>query len=154
MFECVNKTQVKRLALVVEGTTGHAHSILDALGRSDPACEVIHKDDGLEALDYLLCRGAYAKRDGAIMPCVTLIDLALPPSDGLELLREMRAQEQTRLLPVVVFCSGRERPQVAEVYASGANSYIRLKPGYEPFEESIREVVHYWCVVNDPPPPL
>jgi CheY-like chemotaxis protein len=87
-------------------------------------------------------------------PCVTLIDLALPPSDGLELLREMRAQEQTRLLPVVVFCSGEERPQVDEVYASGANSYIRLRPGYEPFEESIREVAHYWCVVNDPPPPL
>jgi two-component system response regulator len=149
----VEKTQPKRLALVVEDTNGHAHSILDALGRGDPACEVIRKDGGLDALDYLLCREAYASRDGAVMPCVTLVDLAHPPSDGLEFLREMRAHEQTRLLPVVVFSSVEEHPRVDEIYASGANSYIGLRPGYEPFEESIREVAHYWCVVNDPPPP-
>jgi two-component system, response regulator len=150
----VDKTQVKRLALVVEGTTGHAHMILDALGRDDPACKVILKDDGLEALDYLLCRGAYARRDGHVMPCVTLIDLALPPSDGLGLLREMRAHEQTRLLPVVVFSSAEEHPRADAIYTSGANSYISLRPGFEPFEESIRQVAQYWCVVNDPPPPL
>lgn len=148
------ETQLKRLALVVEGTTGYAHAILDALGRDDPACEVLLKHDGQEALDYLLCRGAYARRDTHIMPCVTLIDLALPPSDGLELLREMRAHEQTKILPVVVFSSAAEHPQVDAVYAAGANSYIGLRPGFEPFEESIRQVAHYWCVVNDPPPPL
>jgi two-component system response regulator len=146
--------QLKRLALVVEGTTGHAHVILDALGRDDLAYEVILKHDGLEALDYLLCRGAYARRDTYIMPCVTLIDLALPPLDGLELLREMRSHEQTKILPVVVFSSAEEHLQVDAVYAAGANSYIGLRPGFEPFEESIRQVAHYWCVVNDPPPPL
>ena len=139
---------------MVEGITGHAHLILDALGRDDPACEVILKHDGLEALDYLLCRGAYARRDTHVMPCVTLIDLALPPSDGLELLREMRAHEQTKILPVVVFSSAEEHPQVDAVYAAGANSYISLRPGSGLFEESIRQVAHYWCVVNDPPPPL
>ena len=149
----MEKTKGKRLALVVEGTSGHAHSILDALGRGDPACEVIRKDDGLDALDYLLCRGAYTTRDGAVMPYVTLVDLAQPPSAGLGLLREMRAHEQTRLLPLVVFSSGEEHPRVDEIYASGANSYISLRPGGEPFEESIREVALYWCVVNNPPPP-
>jgi two-component system, response regulator len=144
---------VKRLALVV-ATTGHAHTILDALGRGDPACEVILKHDGLEALDYLLCRGAYARRDGHVVPCVTLIDLALPPSDGLRLLREMRAHEQTRLLPVVVFSSVEEHPRADAIYASGANSYIAIRPGFELFEESIRQVAQYWCVVNDPPPLL
>ena len=149
------KTQGKRLALVVETTTGHAHMILDALGKGDPVCEVILKDDGLDALDYLLCRGAYARRDGAIMPCVILIDLALLPSDGLGLVREMRANEQTKLLPVVVFSSSaEEHPPADAIYAAGANSYIGLRPGIEPFEESIRQVAHYWCVVNDPPPPL
>ena len=138
---------------MVEATTGHAHMILDALGRGDPACEVILKNDELNALDYLLCRGAYARRDGAVMPCVTLLDLALPPSDGLELVREMRAHEQTRLLPVVVFSSAEEHPQVDAVYAAGANSYIGLRPGGEPFEESIRHVARYWCVANHPPPP-
>jgi two-component system, response regulator len=147
------KIQGKRLALVVEDTIGHAHAILDALGRDDPVCKVILKHDGLEALDYLLCRGAYAGRDTHIMPCVTLLDLAAPPSDGLVLLREMRAHEQTRLLPVVVFSSAEEHPQAAAVYAAGANSYIGLRPGFEPFEESIRQVAHYWCIVNDPPPP-
>jgi two-component system response regulator len=148
------KTSAKRLALVVEDPTGNAHLILDALGSGDPACEVILKHDGLEAMDYLLSRGAYARRDGQIMPCVTLLDLDLFPSDGLGLLREMRAHEQTKLLPVVVFSSAEEHPQAAEIYAAGANSYISLRPGFEPFEESIRQVAHYWCVVNDPPPPL
>src|SRR4051794_29083073 len=146
--------KVKRLALVAEGITGHAHAILDALGNDDPACKVILKHDRVEALNYLLCRGAYAGRDAHIMPCVTLLDLALPPWDGLGLLREMRAHEQTRLLPVVVFSSAEEHQQVNAIYASGANSYIALRPGFEPFEESIRQVAHYWCVVNDPPPPL
>jgi two-component system, response regulator len=150
----VEKTQVKRLALVVEGTTSHAHMILEALGRDDPACEVVLKDDELEALDYLLCRGAYAGRDLHIMPCVILVDLALSPSDGLGLLREIRAHEQTRLLPVVVFSSAEEHPRADAIYAAGANSYISLMPGSEPFEESIRQVAQYWCVVNDPPPLL
>ena len=145
--------QPKRIALVVERPNGHAHMILDALGRGDPACEVVRKDGGQNALDYLLCRGAYAGRDHLIMPCVTLLDMAQPPSDGLELVRQMRAHEQTRLLPVVVFSSEEEHTHVNEIYASGANSYISLRPGGEPFEESIREVARYWCVVNDPPPP-
>ena len=146
------KPQGKRLALVVEGTTGDAHLILNALGIGDPECEVVLKHDEKEALDYLLCRGAYAGRDGEIMPCVTLIDLAQPPSDGLALVREIRAHEQTKLLPVVVFSSAEDHPQADEIYAAGANSYIGLRPGGEPFEESIRHVAHYWCVVNDPPP--
>jgi CheY-like chemotaxis protein len=145
------KPRPKRLALVVESITGHAHTILDALGRGDPDCEVILKDDEQEALDYLLRRGVYAGRD---MPCVTLLDLAQPPSDGLGLLREVRAHQQTRLLPVVVFSSAEEHPKADEIYAAGANSYINLRPGGEPFEESLRHVAHYWCVVNDPPPPL
>jgi two-component system, response regulator len=148
------KTQLKKLALVVEGTTGHAHKILDALGSGDPDCEVVLKDGQSDALDYLLCRGDYAGRDAHIMPCVTLLDLAEPPSDGLGLLREMRSHEQTRLLPVVVFSSAEEHPQVEAVYAAGANSYIGLRPGGEPFEESIRHAARYWCVVNHPPPPL
>jgi two-component system, response regulator len=85
---------------------------------------------------------------------VTLLDLAEPPSDGLGLLREMRSHEQTRLLPVVVFSSAEQHPQVEAVYAAGANSYIGLRPGGEPFEESIRHAARYWCVVNHPPPPL
>ena len=146
--------QGKRAALVVEGTYGLARLIFDALVRDDPVCKLILKHDGVEALDYLLCRGPCAGRDAHVMPCVILIDLALPRSEGLGLVREIRAHEQTRLLPVVAFSSAEEHPPADAVYAAGANSYIGIRPGFEAFEESIRQVAHYWCVVNDPPPPL
>lgn len=152
----MEKNQAKRVALVVEGVGGLARVILDALIRDEQptACEVIVKHDGIEALDYLLCRRAYAGRDPHVMPCVTLVDVALPRSDGLGLLREMRAHEQTRLLPVVVFSSAGEQhnQQADAAYASGASSYIGISPGFGPFEESLRTVARYWCVVNDPPP--
>ena len=146
---------MKRIALVVEGITGLAQVILDALLKDEITCKVIVKYDGLKALDYLLCRGDYAGRDPHVMPCVTFVDLAPPPSDGLWLLREMGAHERTKLLPTVAFSSAQEHHQQAEAaYVSGANSYIGIRPGFEPFDESIRRVAQYWCVVNDPPPPL
>ena len=151
----MEKNQVKRIALVVEGITGLAQVILDALLKDEITCKVIVKYDGLKALDYLLCRGDYARRDPHVMPCVTFVDLAPPPSDGMWLLREMRAHERTKLLPIVAFSSAQEHHQQAEAaYVSGANSYIGIRPGFEPFDESIRRVAKYWCVVNDPPPPL
>ena len=141
---------------MVEGIAGLAKVILDALMKDEPAaCEVVVKHDGAEALDYLLYRGAYAGRDTHVMPCVTLVDLVLPRCDGLGLLREMRDHEQTRRLPVVAFSSaGEPHHKLAHAaYAFGANSYIGVRPGFEPFEESIRRVARYWCVVNEPPPP-
>ena len=149
--------RAKRIALVVEGVADLAQVILDSLTRDEPAaCEVIVKHDGQEALDYLLCRGAYAGRDAKVMPCFTLVDLVLPVSDGLELLREMRAHERTRRIPVVAFSSAKEpdHQRADEAYALGVNSYISARPGFESFEESIHRVARYWCVVNEPPPPL
>ena len=139
---------------MVEGISGLAQVIFNTLMREGLACKVIVKHDGLEALDYLLCRRDYAGRDNQVMPCVTLLDLALPNSDGLELLREIRTHKQTRLLPIVAFSSAPdEHKQVDAVYRLGANSYIGIRPGSDEFDESIRRVGHYWCVVNDPPPP-
>ena len=144
----------KRVALVVEGISELARLILDALTQHNVACRVVLKNEGLEALDYLLGRGAYKGRDLNVMPCVTLLDLSLPHLDGLGLLREMRAHEQTRLLPVVAFSSADERQEADVVYGSGANSYISTRPGFGAFEEELQEVAHYWCVLNEPPPPL
>src|SRR5215203_3382549 len=101
----------ERVALLVEGISEVARLILDSLTQHNVACRVVLKNNGLEALDYLLGRGAYAERDLHVMPCVTLLDLSLPRLDGLGLLREMRAHEQTRLLPVVAFSSAGEREE-------------------------------------------
>ena len=146
--------QIKRVALVVEGISDLARLILDALTHHNVACKVVLKNNGLEALDYLLGRGAYKGSDLHVMPCVTLLDLSLPRLDGLGLLREMRAHEQTRLIPVVAFSSADERQENGVVYGSGANSYIRTKPGFGAFEEVLEQVAHYWCVLNEPPPTL
>ena len=146
--------QIKRVALVVEGISELARLILDALTQHNIACRVVLTHDGEEALDYLLGRGAYAERDLHVMPCVTFLDLSLPRLDGLGLLREIRAHEQTRLLPVVVFSSIDERQENDVVYGSGANSYIGIRPDFGPFEETIQQVAHYWCVLNEPPPTL
>ena len=144
----------ERVALLVEGISELARLILDALQRDVIACRVVLTNDGLEALDYLLGRGAYAGRDLHVMPCVALLDLSLPRLDGLGLLREMRAHEQTRLLPVVAFSSADERQENDVVYSSGANSYISMRPGFGPFAETIQQVALYWCVLNEPPPAL
>jgi two-component system, response regulator len=142
--------EAKRVALVVEGIGELARLILDTLSKHNVACRVVLTDDGLEALDYLLGRGAYKGRDLNVMPCVTLLDLSLPRLDGLGLLREMRAHEQTRLIPVVAFSSADERQEADVVYGSGANSYIGTRPGFGVLEQ----VAHYWCVLNEPPPTL
>ena len=144
----------ERVALLVEGISELARLILDALTKHNVACRVVLTNDGEEALDYLLGRGAYAERDLHVMPCVTLLDLSLPRLDGLGLLREMRAHEQTRLIPVVAFSSADERQETDVVYSSGANSYIGPRPGFGPFEEVLQQVAHYWCVLNEPPPAL
>ena len=143
-----------RVALVVEDIGELARLILDALTQHNIACRVVLKNDGLEALDYLLGRGAYKGRDLHVMPCVTLLDLSLPRLDGLGLLREMRAHEQTRLLPVVAFSSADERQENDVVYGSGANSYIGTRAGFGAFEDTLQQVAHYWCVLNEPPPAL
>ena len=115
--------QIKRVALVVEGISELARLILDALTQHSIACRVVLKNEGLEALDYLLGRGAYKGRDLNVMPCVTLLDLSLPRLDGLGLLREMRAHEQTRLLPVVAFSSAGE-PEEADVVTAQEQTAI------------------------------
>jgi CheY-like chemotaxis protein len=150
--------KAERIALVVEGISELSRLILDALTKHNIACRVVLKNNGLEALDYLLGRGAYKGRDRHVMPCVILLDLSLPRLedglDGLGLLREMRAHEQTRLVPVVVFSSADERQEADVVYESRANSYIRARPGFGPFEERLQQVARYWCVLNEPPPTL
>ena len=108
--------------------------------------------DGAEALDYLFGTGAYAGRDMSVMPTITLLDLKLPKVYGLEVLRRLRADDRTKLLPVVILTSSKEEQDLINGYKLGANSYIRKPVNFTQFTDAIRELGLYWLVLNEPPP--
>ena len=108
--------------------------------------------DGVEALDYLFATGPHAGLDETRLPAVTLLDLKLPRVDGLEVLRRMRADQRTRLLPVVILTSSREEQDLIDGYRLGANSYIRKPVDFAQFVEAVRQLGLYWLVMNEGPP--
>jgi len=108
--------------------------------------------DGQEALDYLFAAGEYADRDTSEMPQVILLDLKLPKIDGLEVLYRVRADERTKLLPVVVLTSSKEEQDMVESYSIGANSYIQKPVDYNQFVDAVRQLGLYWLVLNQTVP--
>jgi two-component system response regulator len=111
---------------------------------------VVH--DGVEALDYLFGTGAFAGRDLTDLPQIVLLDLKLPKIDGLEVLRRIRADVRTKLLPVVILTSSKEEQDLIRGYGLGANSYIRKPVEFNEFVEAVRQLGLYWLVLNEPPP--
>ena len=109
--------------------------------------------DGAEALDYLFATGSHADRAPADLPSVVLLDLKIPLIDGLEVLRRIRADERTRLLPVVILTSSAEEEDIARGYALGANAYVRKPVGFSEFMEAARTLGLFWMLLNEPPPP-
>jgi|SRR5271157_1925845 len=114
--------------------------------------EIVVAHDGVEALDYLYGTGAYAGRELTNIPQVVLLDLKLPKVDGLEVLRRIRGDERTRLLPVVILTSSKEQQDLIDGYALGANSYVRKPVDFEQFNEAIKTLGLYWLVLNEAPP--
>jgi two-component system response regulator len=108
--------------------------------------------DGVEALDYLFCTGPYAGRDPKDIPAVVLLDLKLPKIDGLEVLRRIRAEEHTRLLPVVILTSSNEEEDRLRGYALGANSYVRKPVDFDAFIRAAGQLGLYWLLLNQSPP--
>jgi two-component system response regulator len=108
--------------------------------------------DGVEALDYLFCTGAYADRDPQDLPAVVLLDLKLPKIDGLEVLRRIRANEHTHLLPVVILTSSNEEEDRIRGYSLGANSYVRKPVDFDDFIRAAGQLGLYWLLLNQTPP--
>ncbi len=108
--------------------------------------------DGEEALDLLFCRGPFAKRSFDQPPRVVLLDLKLPKVDGMEVLRQLKADSRTRLIPVVILTSSREERDLVESYQLGVNSYIQKPVDFDQFCEVVKQLGLYWMVVNVPPP--
>ncbi len=142
----------KKFILLVEDNPDDEALTLRALKRDRFLNEVVVVRNGLEALDYLFATGAYADRDMRVMPEVIMLDLKLPKMDGLEVLRRIRADDRTRLLPVVILTSSDEERDIIEGYKLGANSYVRKPVDFTQFAEAVRQLRLYWLVLNEVPP--
>jgi two-component system response regulator len=123
-----------------------------ALKQSMVVNDVIVVRDGAEALDYLFATGPYAGRDLSVMPQVILLDLKLPKIDGLEVLRRLRADPRTALVPVVILTSSKEDRDMINGYKLGANSYIRKPVDFVQFSEAVKQLKLYWLLLNEVPP--
>lgn len=138
--------------LLVEDNPDDEELTLRALKKNNILNHVTIVRDGAEALDYLFCKGAYAGRDASAQPAVTLLDLKLPKIEGLEVLKRLRADERTRLLPVVILTSSKEEQDMIQGYGSGANSYVRKPIDFVEFVEAVKQLGLYWLLLNEPPP--
>ena len=138
--------------LLVEDNPDDELLTLRALKKNDIANEVVVARDGVEALDYLFATGEYAGRDASVMPQLILLDLKLPRVDGLEVLRRLRSDERTRLLPVVILTSSKELEDMLDSYGSGANSYVRKPVNFEQFVWAVEQLKLYWLGLNEAPP--
>ena len=141
-----------RTILLVEDNPDDQELTLRALKLNNILNEVVTVEDGAAALEYLFCEGKYADRDPEAMPQVVLLDLKLPKIDGLEVLRRVRADDRTKLLPVVILTSSKEERDVAEGYGLGANSYVRKPVDFNEFREAVKHLGLYWLLLNEPPP--
>jgi two-component system response regulator len=143
-----------RTILLIEDNPDDVDLTLRALAKNNILNEVVVAHDGIEALDYLLARGAHSARDPRDIPALILLDLKLPKLDGVEVLKQIRADDRTRLAPVVVLTSSREEQDRFMTYSLGANSYVQKPVDFGRFLEAARQLGLYWLMLNEPPPKI
>lgn len=139
--------------LLVEDNPDDAALTLHALEANRMTNPVAVVRDGVEALDYLFGTGIHAGRDTSLLPALVLLDLKLPRIDGLEVLRRLRADPRTRLVPVVILTSSDEDEDRLQSYSLGANSYVRKPVDFDEFVRAAGQLGLYWLLLNSPPPP-
>jgi len=137
--------------LLVEDNPDDVQLTLRALKKNKIMNEIIVAQDGVEALDYLFGAGKFAGRDLSVMPQLILLDLKMPRMDGLEVLHRIRADERTKILPVVVLTTSSEDIDRIESYKLGANSYVRKPVDFNQFAEAVNQLGLYWLVLNEGP---
>ena len=143
----------RKTILLVEDNSNDEYLTLRALKKYNVANDVVVAHDGVEALDYLFATGAHAGRDTRELPLVVLLDLKLPKVDGLEVLRRVRSDERTRLLPVVILTSSNEERDVINGYKLGTNSYVQKPVDFTAFVDAVGQLGLYWLMLNQPVPP-
>jgi CheY-like chemotaxis protein len=140
-----------RRILLVEDDPKDVELTLTALEEYNLANEVVVAHDGAEALDYLYCRGSFADRPND-NPAVLLLDLKLPKVDGLEVLQQIKSDDNLRLVPVVVLTSSREEKDMVTSYKLGVNAYVVKPVDFHEFVNAIKELGMFWAIINEPPP--
>lgn len=138
-----------KVILLVEDNPEDVKLTRRAFQKSNVANELVVVNDGVAALQYLRNASRTKEQD---LPAMTLLDLKLPKLDGLEVLREIRADERLRLLPVVILTSSKEEQDIVHSYGLGANSYIRKPVDFDQFVEAVQQLGLYWLVLNESPP--
>lgn len=139
-----------RIILLVEDNPDDVDLTLRALRKNNITNEIKVVHDGVEALDCLFGTGTY--KDKRIVPAVVLLDLKLPKVDGLEVLQKLRAEEETKLIPVVILTSSKEEQDLINGYKYGCNSYIRKPVEFDEFTRAVKDLGLYWLLLNEPPP--
>jgi len=142
----------RHIILLVEDNADDVELTRRAFEKSNIANEIVVAGDGQDALDYLFVTGACAGRDPIMMAAVVLLDLKLPKINGLEVLRRVRADDRTKLLPIVILTSSNEELDRINGYGLGANSYVRKPVDFNEFSEAARQLGLYWLVLNESPP--
>jgi CheY-like chemotaxis protein len=137
--------------ILIEDNPYDAELTIRALKKNYLANKIIHLKDGAEALDFIFGEGAYLGRDLRQKPRAILLDLKMPKVDGIEVLRRLKSDENTRYIPVVVLTSSNEDPDVKICYELGVNSYIVKPVGFENFIKAVSELGLYWLLLNEPP---
>ncbi|HZC80717.1 MAG TPA: response regulator [Nitrospiraceae bacterium] len=137
--------------LLVEDDPRDVELTLTALEDYKLANEVVLARDGKEALDYLHCRGQFNARSGG-NPAVMLLDLKLPKIDGLEVLQQIRSDEQLKMIPVVVLTSSHEEKDLVRSYKLGVNAYVVKPVDFHEFVNAVKELAVFWAIINQPPP--
>jgi two-component system response regulator len=146
-MDLTNKT-----ILLVEDNPDDVKLTLRAFKRNNMLNPIEVARDGIEALDFLFARGAFTERAGKPLPALVLLDLQLPRLDGLGVLKAIRGDERTRLVPVVILTSSKEEQDLLGGYSLGANSYVRKPVDFAEFLEAVRLLGVYWLMTNQPPP--
>ncbi len=142
----------KSVLMLVEDNPDDEELTLLAFERNNISSEVVVAHDGVEALDYLFGTGIYTDRDMSVMPALILLDLQLPRINGLEVLRRLRADNRTKLIPVVILTTSNEQQDLINSYSLGCNSYIRKPVDYDQFLTAVHQLGMYWLILNEAPP--
>jgi two-component system response regulator len=145
-------SEMSKDILLVEDNADDVTLTLRAFKRSHVMNTIAVARDGIEALDFLFARGAYEDRAGAPLPTLIILDLKLPKLDGLGVLKALRADKRTRLLPVVILTSSKEEQDLISGYSLGANSYVRKPVDFAEFVEAVKVLGIYWLMMNQSPP--